>query len=175
MASHLILLGIPRELHIPYFAMGVPASRESRVARLDIESDLVKLVGRRCAAWVEARLERDVIELIHTRDYIPLQTAFYAKWLLFRDEAAATASLRLGRATAWMSGLRRSTRNALALKLEQRLKRGDFNLGRIGDDRQRENLARRYVETATTLRGLRSQRRLLETAEGAAQTWQAKL
>ena len=64
MASHLILLGSPCELHIPYFAMGVPASRESRVARLDIESDLVKLVGRRCAAWVNARLERDVIELI---------------------------------------------------------------------------------------------------------------
>ena len=37
-------------------------------------------------------------------------------------------------------------RQALALKLEQRLKRGDFDLGRIGDDQQRENLARQYVE-----------------------------
>ncbi len=150
--------------------MGVPASRESRVERGNIESDLVKLVGRRCATWVRARLERDVIELIHTRDYIPLQTAFYAKWLLFRDEAAATAFLeawpryRMDERLAKLD----EERQALALKLQQRLKRGDFNLGRIGDDRQRENLAHRYVETATTLRGLGSQRRLLETAEGAA-------
>ena len=101
---------------------------------------MVKLVGRRCAAWVNARLERDVIELIHTRDYIPLQTAFYAKWLLFRDEAAATAFLdawprhRLNERLAKLDEERR----ALTFKLEQRLKRGDFNLGRIGDDRQRE-------------------------------------
>ena len=40
MASQLILLGSPCELHIPYFAMGVPASRESRVERGNIESRL---------------------------------------------------------------------------------------------------------------------------------------
>jgi hypothetical protein len=33
-------------------------------------------------------------------------------------------------------------REELVAKLQNRLRRGDFNLGRIGDERQRENLAR---------------------------------
>jgi hypothetical protein len=57
MAGHLILLGIPCERHIPYFAMPVPRSRESYAQRLDIKTDLVGFVGRRCAAWVRARAE----------------------------------------------------------------------------------------------------------------------
>ena len=175
--SYLILLGDPWELHIPCIAMPSPASRENNVQRLNIKADLVKLVGRRCAAWIKARLDRDVIELIETRDYIPRQTAFYSKWLLFRDEAAAAAFLdvcphyrldeRLGKIY--------EEREALATKLQQRLKRGDFDLGRVGEDHQRENLAHRYVETAETLRGLSSQLRLLETAKGLAHKWQAKL
>jgi len=177
MASYLILLGNPRDLHIPYFAMPVPASLENTVLRGNIKADLVKLVGRRCAAWIKARLDRDVIELIQTRDYIPHQTAFYSKWLLFRDEAAAAAFL-----DAWPRyrlderlGKIDEERNALATKLQQRLKRGDFDLGRIGEDRQRENLAHRYVETAETLRDLSSQLRLLEMAKGLAHKWQATL
>ncbi len=177
MASYLILLSDPCDLNIPYFAMPVPASRESCVERLNIESDLIRLVGRRRAAWIKARLERDVIELVHTRDFVPPKTAFYAKWLLFREEAAAAAFVeawprhRLDERLAKID----EERQALALKLQQRLKRGDFNLGRIGDDQQRENLARRYVETAETLRGLGSQLRLIETAKGIARRWQDKL
>jgi hypothetical protein len=58
MASHLVLLGSPRELHIPYFAMAVPRSWESYAQRLDIETDLVGFVGRRCAAWVRVTCPR---------------------------------------------------------------------------------------------------------------------
>ncbi|HSF24265.1 MAG TPA: hypothetical protein VLE20_08575, partial [Blastocatellia bacterium] len=54
-ASSLILIGSPRELHIPYFAMGVRWLRENRVERLDLGTDLDRLVGRRCAAWIKAR------------------------------------------------------------------------------------------------------------------------
>jgi len=175
--SYLILLGDPRELNIPYFAMGVPASREDNVQRLKIKRHLVKLTGRRCATWIKARLDRDVIELIQTRNYIPLKTAFYSEWLLFRDEAVAAAFLdvwphyrldeRLGKID--------EERDALATKLQRRLKRGDFDLSRIGDDSQRENLAKRYVETTETLRGLSSQLQLLETAKGLAHKWQATL
>src|SRR5512134_2074496 len=81
----------PCERHIPYFAMPVPRSRESYAQRLDIETDLLGFVGRRCAAWVRATGAK--IELIKTRNYVPPQTAFYATWLLFRDEAAATEFL----------------------------------------------------------------------------------
>jgi hypothetical protein len=84
MAGHLVLLGTPRELHIPYFAMAVPRSRESYVERLNIEVDLVGLVRRRCAAWIDSR--RENIELIATRNYLFPRTAIYTKWLLFKDE-----------------------------------------------------------------------------------------
>jgi hypothetical protein len=40
MASSLVLLGVPCERHIPYFARPVPSSRESYAQRLDIETDL---------------------------------------------------------------------------------------------------------------------------------------
>ena len=93
MASHLVLLGTPRHLHIPYFAMPVPRSRESYAQRLDIETDLVGFVGRRCAAWVRARATGAKIELIATRNYIPPQTAFYATWLVFGDEAVGSEFL----------------------------------------------------------------------------------
>ena len=66
-------------------------------------------------------------------------------------------------------------REALAAKLQHRLKRGDFNLGRIGDERQRENLARRYVEAAEALRGFSSELKLLERARELAPQWQEQL
>ena len=146
MASPLVLFGVPCERHIPYFAMPVPRSRESYAQRLDLETDL----GRRCAAWVRARATGAKIELIKTRNYVPPQTAFYATWLVFGDEAVSSEFLdaypqhQLGGRIATIE----ADHQALAAKLQNRLQRGDFNLGRIGDERQRENLARRYVEAA---------------------------
>ena len=66
-------------------------------------------------------------------------------------------------------------REALTAELQHRLLRGDFNLARIGDERQRENLARRYVEAAEALRGFRSELKLLEHARELAQGWQEQL
>ena len=70
MASCLILLDTPRDLNIPYFAMGAPSSRENSVVRLGIVG-LEKLAGRRCAAWVKSQKDRDKIGLVETRNYIP--------------------------------------------------------------------------------------------------------
>ena len=89
MASYLILLGTPRDLHIPYFAMPAPSSRENRIARLNLDAELFKLVGRRCAAWVKAQKDQDKIRLVETRNYVPRQTAFYVTWLVFENEAAS--------------------------------------------------------------------------------------
>jgi hypothetical protein len=177
MASHLVLLGVPCERHIPYFAMAVPRSRESYAHRLDIETDLVGFVGRRCAAWVRARSTGAKIELIATRNYLPPQTAVYAKWLCFREEGSAADFLDAypqHRLDGRMAKLK-ADREELSAKLQRRLKRGDFNLGRVGDERQRENLARRYVGAAEALRGIGSELRLLERARELAADWQELL
>jgi hypothetical protein len=61
-------------------------------------------------------------------------------------------------------------------RVHPRLKRGDFNLGRIGDERQRENLVRKYVGAAEALRGFGSELKLLERArESFALQWQERL
>ena len=168
--------GQPQRATHPYFAMAVPRSRESYVERLSIEGDLVGLVGRRCASWIKSRADRDGIELIKTRNYVPPQTAFYATWLVFGDEAVGAEFLdtypqhQLGGRIAMIE----ADHQALAAKLQNRLQRGDFNLGRIGDERQRENLALKYVEAAEALRGFSSQLELLERARRFAPQWQER-
>jgi hypothetical protein len=95
------------------------------------------------------------------------QTAFYARWL---------GSWRHFHTTAWKSGLRRSRRNE---KPWQPTSTGDirrdFDLSRVGDEQQRRNLSRKYVETTDKLRQLDGQFRLLETAKGLGIEWQEKL
>ena len=177
MASHLILVGTPRELHIPYFAMGVRWLREDRVGHLDLGTELVRSVGRRCAAWIGARAQGDTISLVATRNYIPPQTAFHATWLRFRAAEAAAEFLdtypqhRLDGRIAKLE----ADHEALTAKLQNRLRRGDFNLGHMGDERQGENLARKYVEAAEALRGFGSELKLLERASELAPQWQEQL
>jgi hypothetical protein len=65
-------------------------------------------------------------------------------------------------------------RDASAADLDRRLHQRDFDLSRVGDEQQRENLARRYVETTDKLRQLRALFRLLEAAKGLATEWQDK-
>ena len=61
-------------------------------------------------------------------------------------------------------------REELTATLQHRLRRGDFNLGRIGDERQRENLPG-YVESAEALRGFSSELKLLERASELGPQW----
>jgi hypothetical protein len=177
MESHLILVGAPSQRHVPYFAMSVPRSRENYYERLDLAQHLARLIGRRCAGWVQSRAEGERVELIATRNYIPPQTAFYASWLRFRDAEGAAeflAAYPQHRLDGRMAKLE-ADREALIAKLQHRLKRGDFNLGRIGDAQQRENLARRYVEAAEALRSLSSALKLLERARQVAPLWRQEL
>ena len=176
MAKYLILLGTPRDLNIPYFAMGAPSSRENSIVRLGIVG-LEKLAGRRCAAWVKSQKDRDKIGLVETRNYIPLKTAFYATWLLFQEDAKSVEFLeafphyRLDERLTKID----EEREALAADLDRRRNRRDFDLSRVGDEQQRENLARRYVETTDKLRQLGTHFRLLETAKGLGSEWQEGL
>ena len=177
MASYLVLLGTPHHSHIPYFAMGIPSLRENSVAHLDLGTELVRFVGRRCAAWIGARAQGDTISLVLTRNYIPPQTTFHATWLRFRAAEVAAEFLdtypqhRLDGRIAKLE----ADREALTQKLQDRVRRGDFDLGRVGDERQRENLARRYVEAAETLRRFGSELKLLERTSELAPQWQEQL
>ena len=67
---------------------GVRHTRENFAASLGIDGELVKVAGRRCAAWLKAKNDQENIRLVETRNYVPPQTAFYPHWLLFEKEAA---------------------------------------------------------------------------------------
>jgi hypothetical protein len=78
------------------------------------------------------------------------------------------------RTLTWMSGLRREERETLAAEPDRRLHRREFDRSRIGDEQQRENLARRYVEMTDKLRQLGTHFRLLEIAKTLSGEWQDK-
>jgi hypothetical protein len=173
----MILLGTPRELNIPYFAIGDPASRENGVTRLGLDSELRKLVGRRSLAWIDARKNQAKITFVETRNYVPLKTAFYAEWLVFETEAMCAEFVQtfpiycLNIRLAKING----EREALATDLDRRRKRGDFDLSRVGAEQQRADLARQYVEKTDKLHQLQDDLRLLKTAKQFRDEWQEKL
>ena len=176
MAKFMVLLGTPRDLNIPYFAMGAPSSRENSVVRLAIDG-LEKLAGRRCAVWLKAQKDQEKIRFVETRNYVPRQTAFYAQWLLFEEETAFREFLEAFPHHGLEARLAKiaEERDALAAELDRRLVRHDFDLSRVGDEQQRINLARRYVEKTDELRQLGRNFRLLEIAQELATERQAKL
>ena len=47
--------------------------------------------GAQCVQWILPRGKEHHIRLIHTRNYVPKQTAFYADWLLFQEDEASLA------------------------------------------------------------------------------------
>jgi hypothetical protein len=73
LSRSLVLLDRPEYLNIPYFSMPDPSSRENQFARLSLTA-LPKMVGRPCSAWVNEH--RDNIQLIRTRNYLPLRQPF---------------------------------------------------------------------------------------------------
>jgi hypothetical protein len=167
----------PRDLHIPYFAMGARHTRENCATCLGIEGELTKVAGRRCAAWLKAKTDQENIRLVETQNYVPPQTAFYAHWLLFEMEAAFLEFLEAFPHCGLDARLAKTAeeRDALAADLDRRRVRRDFDLSRVGDEQQRTNLARRYVETTDKIRQLDAHLRLLETSKRLAADWSDKL
>ena len=117
------------------------------------------------------------IRLVETRNYVPPQTAFYAHWLLFEKEATFLEFLEAFPHHGLDERLAKTAeeRDALAADLDRRRVRRDFDLSRVGDEQQRINLARRYVETTDKIRQLDRHFRLLETAKELATEWQDTL
>jgi hypothetical protein len=174
----LIILHRPEPLHIPYFAMGHASSRHNGAVPLDVETDLheKQLVGRRCADWIRARRGESAIRLVATRNYVEPRTALYANWLLFRDESLANEFLHAFPGYQFerrIESLRRQ-RRLLAEKLEQRLRRGGFDLSRFGE-KTRWRIARQYVETHDKIGELDRYEKWLEMEKRLADEWRDKL
>jgi hypothetical protein len=161
-----------------WFAMGVPSSLEDRAVDIDIEVglDQNRIVGRRCLDWIRAHRGDNGIGLVATRNYIRPQTALYVNWLLFRDEPLATEFLDTFPRYQFEKRIEklRRERQLLTERLEQRLRRGGFDLGRIAEN-DRWIVATRYVETHDKIADLHRHERWLETANGLGNDWLDRL
>lgn len=87
----LILVGIPEKRNIMVQALAVPRFRESWWEFFEVEKCLPKLAGGNVARWVIEQAEGHNIRLIHTRNYLPLKTAFHADWLLVQETERTVA------------------------------------------------------------------------------------
>jgi hypothetical protein len=174
----LIMLDRPDARHIPWFEMGVPSALEDRAVDIDIEGglDQDRIVGRRCADWIRAHRGDHEIRLVATRNYVEPRTALYVNWLLFRDDTLATEFLQAFPKYQFAKRIERLRRERQMLTewLEQRLKRGGFDLSRIADN-DRWTVATRYVEAHDRIANLRRHERWLESANGLANDWLDKL
>jgi hypothetical protein len=149
--------------------MAVPSSRDSRFARLNLNS-LPKIVGRRCALWLTGNGGK--VDLIGTRNYLHPKTAVYAHWLAFRPPALADSFL-----AAWprynsekqIENLRME-REMLAAKIDRRLKTGTFDLSRL-PEQDRLPVARRYTDLHEKLSDLDRHIKDLELAAELARQW----
>jgi hypothetical protein len=174
----LIILDRPDARHIPWFAMGVPSSLEDRAVDIDIEADLDhdRIVGRRCADWIRAHRGDNEIRLVATRNYVEPRTALYVHWLLFRDDALATEFLQAFPKYQFQKrlGKLRREKQLLTERLDQRLRRGGFDLSRLPED-HRWTVATRYVEAHDRIADLHRHERWLESANGLGNDWRDKL
>jgi hypothetical protein len=174
----LIILDRPDPRHIPWFEMAVPSSLVDRATYIDIEDglDRNRLVGQRCLDWIRARRGDNGIGLVATRNFIEPRTALYVNWLLFRDDTLATQFLEAFPKYQFEKRIEklRRERQMLTEWLEQRLKRGGFDLSRIADN-DRWTVATRYVEAHDRIADLHRHEEWLETANGLRNNWLEKL
>jgi hypothetical protein len=126
--------------------------------------DQNRLVGRRCA------------DLVLTRNFVEPRTALYVHWLLFCDDALATEFLQAFPKYQFQKRLAklRREKQLLTERLEQRLKRGGFDLSRVRED-HRWIIATRYVEAHDKIADLHWRERWLETANGLGNDWRDRL
>ena len=111
-----------------------------------------------------------------TRNYVPKQTAFYADWLVFQEEELAGEFLRTFPRLHIAHQLERLQRDRriIASRMEERLRRGGFDLGKHPSE-QRRSIADRLIEFDDKLRDIDEHCRALELAEQLAGEWTAKL
>ena len=161
--TSLVLIGRPKSLHIMAQAMGAASARESWWGYGKIET---AQLGARCVQWILANAKAHVIRRVQTRNYVPRQTAFYAGWLLFQEDELASqflAAFPRFQIPNRLQGLERD-RRVIATRLEERLQRGGFDIGKHPPD-QRRAIAQRFIELDDKLRDIDDHCRALELAE----------
>jgi hypothetical protein len=171
--TSLILIQRPKFLHIMAQAMAAPSARESHWGYGKIEN---AQLGAQCAQWILANSKAHVIRLVHTRNYVPHQTGFYADWLLFQEDELASqflAAFPRFQIPNRLEGLQRD-RQIIATRMEERLNRGGFDIGKHPPE-QRRAIAHRFMEMDDKLRDIDEHRRGIELAERLAAEWTARL
>jgi hypothetical protein len=171
--SSLILIGRPKSLHIMAQAMVAASARESRWGYGKMET---ARLGAQCIQWLSNSGKEHVIRPVHTRNYVPRQTAFYADWLLFQEDELASQFL-----TAFprfqisnrLQNLQRD-RQIIATRMEERLQRGGFDIGKHPPE-QRRTIAQRFIEFDDQLRDIDEHCCALELAERLSGEWTARL
>ena len=171
--TSLVLIQRPRFLHIMAQAMAAPSARDSHWGYGKIKT---ARLGSQCAQWMLSRGKEHDIRLVRTRNYVPHQTAFCAEWLLFQEDELAsqflTAFPRFQIPTR-LEGLQRD-RQIIVTRLEERLNRGGFDIGKHPPE-QRRAIAHRFIELDDKLRDIDEHCRGLELAEQLAVEWTARL
>jgi hypothetical protein len=171
--SSLVLIGRPKSLHIMAMAMGAASARESWWGYGKIET---AQLGAQCAQWILANSKAHVIRLVHTRHYVPRQTAFYADWLLFLEDELASqflAAFPRFQISNRLQGLE-GDRRIIATRMEERLQRGGFNIGTHPPE-QRRAIAQRFIELDDKLKDIDEHCRALELAQQLAVDWKTRL
>ena len=168
----LYLIGTPEQLNVPYFTP--QSGRESSIwdmKQTEIEAPYKKTVDRRAMKWLE---DHD-IRVVGTRNYeAPVHAAFYATWLRFPTEALLAEFLAIFPRydiKIRLDQLHTEAREKEA-DLQRRRERGDFDLSKIGDQQQRENLARIYQERSDEIRELDEEREYLVQALEYGAAWE---
>jgi hypothetical protein len=117
-----------------------------------------------------------LIRLVHTRNYVPRQTAFYADWLLFAEDELACQFLTAFPRFQVPTRLQRlhSDRQIIATRMEEGVHRGGFDIGKHPAE-QRRAIAHRYIELDDKLRDIDEHCRTLELAQQFATEWENRL
>ena len=167
-----VLVEGPEYLNIPYFQMPLPSSREDQYTPLNL-TELQKLVGRRCAAWVHEHCS--TIRLVRTRNYLPPKTSVHAHWLAF--EAPAMAEVFVTAFPQYDLEARVNALNAerdiAVAQIERRLRTSRLDLGRLLEH-DRLPVARKYIELTDKLLETEHRIKDLQLAGDLAIQWARK-
>ena len=168
----LVLIGRPKSLHIMAQAMAAPSARDSHWGYGKIKN---ARLGAQCAQWILTRGKDHNIRLVHTRNYVPRQTAFYADWLLLQEDELASQFLIAFPRFQIPNRLERlqHDRQIIATRMEERLQRGGFDIGKHPPE-QRRAIAHRFIELDDKLMDIDEHCRSLELAEQLALEWTAR-
>ena len=129
-------------------------------------------LGGNVSRWVIDQARGHDVRLVHTRNYIPLKTAFHADWLLVQETELAVALVEKFPQfnTLTVVELLKRERDALAETLEERARAGRYDLSLLPAD-QRRAVADRFREADNKVKELSERIELLETAEGMRSEW----